>query len=135
MPKSAQELLEALRAQCLSRGCGGIKGLGAVFRFLDIDFSKKIVFAEMKTGLTRYGLQFSEDDLRTLFRALDKDGSGGIDFQEFMNQLRPPMPASRKEVILEAFNKLDVNGDGALGVDDLKGEPGVCTYLPLKEEM
>ncbi|XP_041363443.1 calcyphosin-like protein isoform X1 [Gigantopelta aegis] len=115
-----EQLIEVLRSECLSRGCGGIRGLGLMFRHLDIDFSKRIVLRELEDGLKLYGFRMSENYLKALFRALDKDNSGGIDFCEFMQELRPPMTSCRINVINEAFDSLDVNKDGIINMDDIK---------------
>lgn len=89
---------------------------------MDIDYSKKIVFEELRLGLQKYGLNISEQDLSGLFKVLDKDGSGEIDFCEFMLELRPDMCPTRITVVTEAFKKLDANKDGVLAMDDLKGK-------------
>ena len=34
---------------------------------------------------------------------------------------QPPMSKARKDVICEAFNKLDKTGDQVITIDDLKG--------------
>ena len=122
MPETAETLIKVLREQCLARGCNGIKGLSVVFRAMDIDYSKRIVYEELRIGLETFGIRMSENYLRTLFTAPDMNESGGIDFCEFMDKLRPPMPDCRKNTINEAFDKLDVNKDGAINTDDLKGK-------------
>ena len=114
-------LIEALRHQCLIRGCNGIKGLSLVFRAMDIDYSKRICFEELKHGVKNFGIIMSDNYLLKLFTALDINKSGEIDFAEFMKKLRPPMSDSRVEVINEAFDKLDANQNGAIEMDDLKG--------------
>lgn len=121
-PQSADTLIEILREQCLMRGCNGIKGLSVIFRAMDIDYSKRIVYEEMKIGVERFGIKMSDSYLRTLFNALDLNNSGGIDFCEFMHKLRPPMKQCRIDVIWQAFDKLDVNKDGAIMMDDLKSK-------------
>ena len=121
MDDTTKTLIEALREQVLIRGCGSVKGLGGVFKGMDIDFSKRIVYEELKLGIEKYGIRMSEGYLRKLFQGLDKDNSGGIDFLEFMKALKPPLSESRTIVINEAFDKLDVNNDQILNVEDIKG--------------
>ncbi|KAK3742358.1 hypothetical protein QZH41_020501 [Actinostola sp. cb2023] len=60
-------------------------------------------------------------EVKSIFSAFDKDGSGTIDFDEFLISLRPPMSKARKSVIGLAFNKLDKTGDGQITIEDLKG--------------
>lgn len=115
-------LVRTLRDQCLLKGHSGIRGLGIVFRRMDIDFSKGIVYPELRIAIARYGLIMSEGYLQTLFNALDKDNNGWIDFAEFMAVLREPMNARRTKVVMEAFDHFDVNSDGKLSIEDLKGD-------------
>ncbi|KAJ8318351.1 hypothetical protein KUTeg_003442 [Tegillarca granosa] len=119
--QTADFLICALREEVLHRGCGGIKGLGLVFKNMDIDYSRRIVYDELKEGLLLFGIRMSERYLVTLFKALDTDRSGEIDFLEFMKALRPPMNKNRIRVINEVYDKMDVNSDGVLNTEDLKG--------------
>lgn len=121
MDKRTQQLVSALQSQCLRKGIGALKQLSCVFRRMDIDYSKRICFEELAIGVKNYNLNFSQKDLKTLFKALDRDGNGDIDFKEFMDLLTPPMEEVRVKVINEAFEKLDVNGDGAIQIEDLQG--------------
>ncbi|XP_071132081.1 calcyphosin-like protein isoform X3 [Mytilus edulis] len=118
--RTVQLLIGALREQCLLKGHNGIRGLGLVFRRMDIDFSKGIVYPEFRIAIDRYGLKMSEGYSKTFFNALDKDKSGAIDFAELMNALRSPMNERRTNVVKEAFDNFDVNTDGKLSLDDLR---------------
>ncbi|XP_063445729.1 calcyphosin-like protein isoform X3 [Mytilus trossulus] len=118
--RTAQLLIGALRDQCLLKGHNGIRGLGLVFRRMDIDFSKGIVYPEFRIAIDRYGLKMSEGYSKTFFNALDKDESGAIDFAELMNALRSPMNERRANVVKEAFDNFDVNTDRKLSLDDLR---------------
>ncbi|XP_029658097.1 calcyphosin-like protein [Octopus sinensis] len=121
MEERAQKLIEFLRNECIKRGCtSGIKGLGLIFRSMDIDFSKRLCFDELKLGIQRYGIEISDSDLLILFNAIDIDNNKTIDFGEFMHKLRPPLTGIRLAVVKEAFQNLDVNNDTVIAVDDLK---------------
>lgn len=121
-----QELLDKLRKKCLQKSCGSIKQLGCAFRRMDVDFSKKICFEELREGVRMYGIDMSEEELHVLFNTFDKDRDKLIDFHEFLMALRPPMCNARVRVVNEAFDKLDADGDGVLKVDDLKGAQKGC---------
>jgi len=113
--------VERLRLACLSRGANGIKGLGRVFKIMDDDGNRTLDFNEFKKGLRDYGLILEPKEVKETFEAFDKDKSGNLDFDEFLIALRPPMSKARKNIIQQAFNKLDRTGDGLITVEDLKG--------------
>lgn len=121
MSETSSLLIQILRDQCLRRGLGGIRGLGVVFRTMDIDCSRSLVLEEFKIGLQKFGLRMADNYLKILFDSMDSDKNGKIDFMEFMKALRLPLNNKRIAVINEAFDKLDTNSDGILDVDDLKG--------------
>ena len=116
------ELIEQLRGQCLKRGVGGIKELSVAFRRMDQDYSKRLCFQELEEGIKNFGLNVTNEELHLVFDEFDKDKNKQIDFLELVATLRPPMPTARIEVVNEAFNKLDANGDGDLKLEDLKSK-------------
>ncbi len=115
-----QLLVEDIRAQCMSKGLSGIKGLAVLFRGLDRDYSKKISFREFGEGMSRYGINIEQADIKLVFSHFDKDHNGHVDFAEFLFQLRPPLKQCRIDVINEAFDKLDAVKDNILKIEDLK---------------
>jgi len=60
-------------------------------------------------------------EIQDMYAEMDKDGSGTLDFDEFLFALRPPLNNVRKSLIQKAFKKLDKTGDGVVTVDDLRG--------------
>ncbi|RUS77397.1 hypothetical protein EGW08_014843 [Elysia chlorotica] len=116
------DLMEKLRAKVLRRGGSGIKGLARTFRIYDDSGDKGLVFEEFSKGLNDYGLlDITEEEKRTMFDAFDRDGSGKISFEEFLQRLRPPMSEARKKMVEKAFAKFDRTGDGVVTVEDLRG--------------
>jgi len=118
---TSQDPLERLRAECLSRGAAGIKGLGRAFRIMDDNENRILDFSEFKKGLHDYGVDLEPEVIKTLFAMLDVNRSGTIDFDEFLRALRPPMASCRKMLVIQAFKKLDKVCDGNVNVDDLRG--------------
>ena len=55
---------------------------------MDDDGNKKIDFKEFKKGLRDYGVDIEPDEVQEMYAAFDKDGSGYIDFDEFLVNLR-----------------------------------------------
>jgi len=59
------------------------------FRIFDDDGNKMLNFDEFSTGLNDYGLfDISIDEKRAIFAAFDKDKSGQISFNEFLERIR-----------------------------------------------
>ncbi len=55
---------------------------------MDDNSNRKLEFDEFKKGLTEYGTGFSKDEIVSLFSQFDKDNSGSIDFDEFLEAVR-----------------------------------------------
>ncbi|KAJ1423524.1 hypothetical protein B484DRAFT_315850, partial [Ochromonadaceae sp. CCMP2298] len=58
-------------------------------------------------------------ELSMLFQHFDKDNSGDIDFEEFVQAVKGPMTNRRRQLVALAFNKLDKDGSGTLEPDDI----------------
>ena len=88
---------------------------------------------EFKKAIKDYRLKFSDNDGARLFKIFDRDGSGSIDYDEFLRQIRVShlnmeynwlkgeMNQFRKALTMKAFNILDKDKSGALSLDDIKG--------------
>lgn len=49
----------------------------------------------------------------------DRDKNGTVNFDEFLRALKGELNASRKHWIRQAYDKLDVNKDGLVKLDDI----------------
>ena len=55
---------------------------------MDDDKNRKLSLDEFKKGVEEYGLNFSKSEIEDLFRRIDTDRSGSIDYEEFLRKLR-----------------------------------------------
>ena len=55
---------------------------------MDDDNNKTLSLAEFGKGLRDYGVPLEKPDIKKMFDAFDEDGSGNIDFDEFLIKLR-----------------------------------------------
>ena len=55
---------------------------------MDDNGSKSLDLYEFTKGLNDYGLAVDMEEAQQLFEAFDKDGSGTVDFDEFLKNLR-----------------------------------------------
>lgn len=115
------DLAEKLRAKLASRGARGIIGLGKSFRIMDDNNSRSLDMYEFTKALKDYMLGFSDGEIKTLFQFFDVDSSGAIDYDEFLRALRGPMNPNRKKIVLQAYKKLDRDGNGYVDINDIKG--------------
>ena len=105
-------ILERLKKQLAARGARGIIGLGRKFRIIDDDGSKSINKEEFQKATAECALDLNDTEVDEMFNFFDKDGSGGIDFEEFLGGIRGGISPRRMEFIQKAFDLLDINNDG-----------------------
>ena len=58
---------------------------------------------QFKKGLAESNMPLDEANLHALFRSFDADCSGYLDFDEFLDGVRPPLSDTRKALVTEAF--------------------------------
>lgn len=69
-------------------GMLGIRTIGRMFRIMDDSGDHKLSRSELTTGLHDYGLTFTPDEFEALWRFLDRDRSGTIDYDEFLRGVK-----------------------------------------------
>uniref|UniRef100_A0A7S1IRI4 EF-hand domain-containing protein n=1 Tax=Eutreptiella gymnastica TaxID=73025 RepID=A0A7S1IRI4_9EUGL len=105
------ELISLIRLHVLERPCG-IRGLGRVYRSLDMDNQGFLRLDDFLEGSSVYQLPISEEDLMLLVEAFDSDGDGTVNYDEFLLQLRGHLEPRRKKVIERAFQRFDADNNG-----------------------
>ena len=73
---------------------------------------------EFTKAIRDYGVEMEVIDIQNLFKTMDIDGSGSIDFNEFIRVIVGEMSPSRKNLVLKAFKSLDINGDGEISLSE-----------------
>jgi Ca2+-binding EF-hand superfamily protein len=55
---------------------------------MDDDKNRKLNMEEFRKGVEEYGLNFPKSEIDTMFRLIDADQNGSIDYEEFLRKLR-----------------------------------------------
>lgn len=98
---------------------------------MDGDGSFKLDMYELGRAMSMYGVELSDAELQAVMQYYDTDADGKMSYTEFLVGIRGQMPDQRVTLVKQAFDKMDVTGDGAIMVDDvMKGydvsmHPGV----------
>ena len=76
---------------------------------------------EFKKAVKDFRIELSDKEIQTVFQTFDRDGSGSIDYDEFVRGVRGAMNPFRVKIVKTAFSKLDKDGSGIIDINDIKG--------------
>lgn len=113
------DIIGEIKAVLAKRGTLGIRGLGRLFRILDNNGNRQLDIKEIQYGLADFGIDLNEERAQVVLNAFDRDRSGTVDYNEFLRVLRGDLNPFRLSLIRKAYEKLDVNKDGLVKLDDI----------------
>ncbi|RCV36347.1 hypothetical protein SEVIR_7G321500v4 [Setaria viridis] len=93
------------------------------FSLFDKDGDGTITSKELGTVMRSLGQSPSEEELQEMVKEVDADGSGAIDFQEFLTLLARQMREANgadEEELREAFRVFDQDQNGFISRDELR---------------
>merc|ERR1712167_61018 len=90
------------------------------FSLFDTDDSGTISQEEFRKVCLAVQVTPTDDELKVMIAALDTDKSGDIDLNEFLSAMQTRIgDGEDEEVIKEAFQIFDLDGDGSLSHDEI----------------
>lgn len=94
-----QEIKDTLK----KRGAMAIRGISRVFKILDDNRNRQIDLNELMWGLKDFNIHLDEDQAKVLLKRFDRDGSGTVNFDEFLVALRGDLNENRLKYIRAAY--------------------------------
>ena len=91
------------------------------FSLFDKDGDGTITTDELGTVMRSLGQNPTENELNELVEEADADGSGTLDFEEFLELMAEKMKNfDTDKELMEVFRSMDKNGNGSLTKEELK---------------
>jgi len=91
------------------------------FALFDKDGDGQITVKELGTVMKSLGLNPSESELQDMLNEVDADGSGAIEFNEFLTMMaRKGAGSDPEKELREAFKVFDRDGTGTISRDELR---------------
>jgi len=93
------------------------------FKAIDLDHDGQLTKEELKQGYVKImGMsnELAEEEAERTMRTLDTNGSGSIDYSEFVNATISKKNLLKKEKIESVFKMFDKNGDGRISADEMR---------------
>lgn len=115
---SVDDLIAEIKAKLLSRA-SGIKGISRIFKAMDDNGNRKLELDDFRWGFIDYGFNLSKEEAVEIMKRFDTNNDGVIDFDEFLKFLKGDLNENRLKWIRCAYDKLDVNQDGQVKLDDV----------------
>jgi len=93
------------------------------FDMFDSNKSGKITAEEIYNVMRNMGNELPLEEIKGMIAELDSDGSGEIDFEEFitfMQMTQTQEELTEEEEVIRAFQTFDKDGNGKLSLDEFK---------------
>ena len=117
---SYEDLMAHLKSNLVQRGPRGLMSIRRTFMLIDENSDKRIQYSEFEKMFKRYRFNLSQVEINNLFNYFDKDGSGYIDYGEFIGGILGDLSKFRKDILKQVFDKIDKNETGTITVGQLR---------------
>jgi len=124
-----KSVVNEIRARVAERGgLNGIRSIARTMRIMDDNGNKRLSYEEMLYGLQDFGIDLTSQEMDVVMKAFDRDGDGNVDFEEFLKVMRGKMSKRRRELVLLAFDILDIDKSGRVTTDELASHYDVTLH-------
>lgn len=92
-----------------------------IFRAMDLNGDGKLSKDEVKAGYeSHFGKALSDDDIDNMFKSVDADNSGTIEYSEFVVATMNEKTLMSTNNLQTAFKMFDKDGGGSISTEELK---------------
>lgn len=99
--------------------------MAKVFKAFDKNGDGRLSMDEVKSGyLEHYGKIISDDEVEKMFKTVDSDNSGFIDYTEFVVAAMNEDELNSNDFLKAAFKMFDKDGSGIISADEIKSVLG-----------
>lgn len=105
-PIKIEDLLTYVQQFLRLKGAYGLKGLRSMFCRVDEARCGGLECDNLKWAFRNYGLDFTDDELRTFMGAFNCAASGMFDYNRFFQSLDGCTTDARRKIICEMFDKI-----------------------------
>jgi len=92
-----------------------------VFKAFDKNGDGKLSMEEVKIGyIEHYGRVMSDEEVERMFKSVDSDNSGFIDYSEFVVAAMNEKQLTSNDKLQAAFNMFDKDGSGVISADEIR---------------
>jgi calcium-dependent protein kinase len=117
--KLKQATLAYIVSQCLTKE--ETDKMEEIFSSMDANNDGMLSKEEISNGYEEhFGVGIEDDELDKIFAAIDTDGSGAIDYSEFLMATMNEQQLMSKEKLKAAFKMFDKDGSGTISKDEIK---------------
>lgn len=117
--KLKQATLAYIVSQCLTKE--ETDKMEEIFAAMDKNNDGMLSKQEISEGYEEhFGVPIDDEELDKIFAAIDTDGSGAIDYSEFLMATMNEQQLMSKEKLKQAFKMFDKDGSGTISKEEIK---------------
>lgn len=88
---------------------------------MDLNGDGMLSIDEIKEGYNKhFGTPIDDEEIQRMFREIDVDGNGTIDYSEFLMATMSETQLLSQEKLKQAFKMFDKDGSGTISKDEIK---------------
>jgi len=119
-PSTFASIREKVLNLCRKRSADSFAELRSLLKSHDKNRNESLPPFVFKQAMKDFGIDFNESDISAVVKCFDRNNDGTINLNEFVSAIRgEDIEPNRRELIFQAFNKIDKDQVGQVTAEDL----------------